>query len=208
MFAYNMCAQGNLTRVMNHLFNNVMSFVLDAIMKEPEPGIKKLLTLLKCNFENEIKSKNIKLKYWKECREKYYCISLDYKTFDFKVKERKNIKKETILKNITQRYYEKNKESISELVKKGGTEQSLYFYSYNIFDLEEYHIKPIEGDKIAALSSLEVNKYAVKLPQFQLRFDNDEIFKDTCKLVLWKLSNVHYVQIKREKVKNTVYSLI
>jgi len=181
---------------------------LEKVKAKPKDTIKAFLEEIKLHYERHTKSKHDQEKQWKELCEKNFSKSLDYRAFYFKQEENKNTKTKSFCSDIKKRFNKRNLDITPESIKKGGTLTSVYYNSYTMLSPETFHVNPIEGDEVAALSSEQIKKFASKLPQYQLRFDNKEAFEDAYRLVLHQILNGHASQTEKDKARNALDNLM
>eukprot|EP00826_Nyctotherus_ovalis_P041155 TRINITY_DN4112_c0_g4_i1.p1 TRINITY_DN4112_c0_g4~~TRINITY_DN4112_c0_g4_i1.p1 ORF type:complete len:431 (+),score=132.31 TRINITY_DN4112_c0_g4_i1:75-1367(+) len=181
---------------------------LDAVKAKPEETVKAFLEEIKLHRERHIKSKHDQEKQWKELCEKNYSKSLDHRAFYFKQGEKKSTNTKSFCADIKQRFDTRSLDATSEPVKRGGTPTSIYYSSFTMLPPENFHVQPVEGDEVAALSSEQVARFAAKLPQYQMRFDNVDAFGDAYRVVLHQILNGHASQTEKDKARNMLDSLM
>lgn len=121
-----------------------------------------LLNKLKARKECLLQQKRDQNKIWRDVCEKNFYNSLDHRAFYFKQSEKKSTNTKSNIQNfimfkiafvleIKARYEIKHFPTTPILVKKGGTQTSLYFNSFPAIKPESFHNAIISGDTIAAM---------------------------------------------------------
>ena len=203
-----MCSQGNIFRQVKKFFGDMAIQVLDSIREKPEETLNNFLDDLKMHCERHLKIKHEQERQWRELCEKNFYKSLDHRAFYFKQGEKKSTNTKAFFADIKQRYDKRELEITPESIKKGGSLNSIYYNSYTMLPPEDFHMNAIADDEIAKLTPEQINKYAKKLPQFQLRLDNKEAFEDAYKLVLYHIINGHSSQPEKEKSRMMLNDLM
>jgi paired amphipathic helix protein Sin3a len=133
-------------------YNDNSQEMLKFIKTRPLYAINLILERMRPRRKGMIQHKIEQNKHWKEICEKNFYKSLDHRSFYFNQNERKNTNSKAFLAEIKKRYEERVLISTSLMVKKGGSENSIYYNSSTMLAPEPFHKIPIEEDEINQLS--------------------------------------------------------
>lgn len=126
--------------------------MLKFLKTRPLNAINLILERLKPRRKGMIQHQIEQNKHWKEICEKNFYKSLDHRFFYFKQNEKKNTNSKAFLAEIKKRYEERLLLTTSLNVKKGGSENSIYYNSSTMLAPEPFHKIPIAEDEINQLS--------------------------------------------------------
>ena len=200
-FAYRKCKEGGLRHQIKKLFQELSTNFLERVRIMPEEVLKAMYKNIKEHRDKHIKSKHEKECQWKELCEKNFAKSLDHRAFYFKQAEKKSTSTKFFYSELKERYDKRNLEATPDFIKKGGSTNSVYYNSFLMLPPEQFHCTLIPGDEIGKLTNIEIAQSESKLPQLQLRLDDNKAFSITYKLIAEQIVNGHNPKNERDNAK-------
>lgn len=139
---------------LKRIFGENTPNVLEKVYQNPKQALPWLLNKLKAKKDCLFQLKKEQNKTWRDVCEKNFYKSLDHRAFYFKQSEKKNTNSKAFLAEIQERRQKKTSDKTPILIKKGGTQRSVYYNSLSLLSPEIYHIVPVDGDEIALMSDM------------------------------------------------------